>query len=400
LFYSKFNSINILKNFLLIISLVLFCTVLIYEPRSVTKNDALIHCEITNILTFNNLDPYLEENIEKVYPKIFPVEIEKIGSNYLPLVIKSFKLLCHPYINWVENYKYFLAIVPIIFLFFNFKNSSTSIVLLLTGFNGLYQAFRSGNISIVAQLILVLFFISLFRKKFVLSSLLFTFLVYIKVTLLPIYIVLLIAIKNEEVKKFIKFSILTLFSLIYITYLLEGEIFKTWINYYNIFSSSETVNSFNVINDIFGNYYDTPSVPNLLFYLYQSNLLIFFPALFLVLIFCMLLLNNLRKRNVPIEQIFIDIFILYFLLNPYLRTYHLIEMAILLAFYMKDRNSKSIIVIFLFCVIPQITLLEIGTEMLGNGYTLLVSLYPPLVFSIYIFIDKLKNKKINHTISK
>ena len=157
MFYSKFNSINILKNFLLIISLVLFCTVLIYEPRSVTKNDALIHCGITNILTFNNLDPYLEENIEKVYPKIFPVEIEKIGTNYLPLVIKSFKLLCHPYINWVENYKYFLAIVPIIFLFFNFKNSSTSIVLLLTGFNGLYQAFRSGNISIVAQLILVLF---------------------------------------------------------------------------------------------------------------------------------------------------------------------------------------------------------------------------------------------------
>ena len=400
MFYSKFNSINILKNFLLIISLVLFCVVLINEPRSVTKNDALIHCEITNILTFNNLDPYLEENIEKVYPKIFPVEIEKIGTNYLPLVIKSFKLLCHPYINWVENYKYFLAIVPITFLFFNFKNSSASIALLLTGFNGFYQAFRSGNISIVAQLILMLFFISLFRKKFVLSSLLFSLLVYIKVTMLPIYIVLLIAIKNEEINKFIKFSIPTLFTLIYITYLLEGEIFKTWINYYNIFSSFETVNSFNVINDIFGNYYDTPSVPNLLFYLYQSNLLIFFSALFLVLIFCMLLLNNLRKRNVPIEQIFIDIFILYFLLNPYLRTYHLFELAILLAFYIKDRNGKSIIVIFLFCVIPQITLLEIGTEMLRSSYTLLVSLYPPLVFSIYIFIDKLKNKKINHTISK
>ena len=75
-------------------------------------------------------------------------------------------------------------------------------------------------------------------------------------------------------------------------------------------------------------------------------------------------------------------------------------MAILLAFYMKDRNSKSIIVIFLFCVIPQITLLEIGTEMLGNGYTLLVSLYPPLVCSSYIFTDYLKNKKINLTISK
>ena len=55
-------------------------------------------------------------------------------------------------------------------------------------------------------------------------------------------------ILQMKIKKFIKFSILTLFSLIYITYLLEGEIFKTWINYYNIFSSSENINNFNVLN--------------------------------------------------------------------------------------------------------------------------------------------------------
>lgn len=275
-------------------------------------------------------------------------------------------------------------------MFFNFKNSGVSIALLLTGFNGFYQALRSGNISIVSQLILILFFISLFRKKIILSAVLLSFLVYIKITILPIYILLLFAIKNKEVKKFIKFSIPTMLSLIYLTYLLEGEIFKTWIKYYNIFSSSETINSFSVINDIFGNYYDTPSVPNLIFYLYQSNLFIFLIVLFLVLIFCGLLLSNLRKNNLPIEQIFMDVFILYFLLNPYLRTYHLIEIAILLAFYMKYKNSKAVIVIIFFCIIPQITMLEIGTDIFGSGYTLLVSLYPPLMFLVYIFFDKLK----------
>ena len=51
-----------------------------------------------------------EENIEKIYPTNFPVKIEKIGTNYLPLVLKSFELFCHPYINWIENYKYFLIV--------------------------------------------------------------------------------------------------------------------------------------------------------------------------------------------------------------------------------------------------------------------------------------------------
>ncbi|NCV17312.1 MAG: hypothetical protein EBW42_00625 [Rhodobacterales bacterium] len=79
---------------------------MINEPRSITKNDAQIHCNITNIMTFNDLNPYLEKNIKKVYPDNFPVQIEKIGTNYLPLVVESLKIFCHPYVNWIDNYKY------------------------------------------------------------------------------------------------------------------------------------------------------------------------------------------------------------------------------------------------------------------------------------------------------
>ena len=142
----------------------LFIVIVANQPRSVTKNDAMIHCNITNIMSFNDMDPYLEENIKKVYPENFPVQIEKIGTNYLPLVIKSLKLFCHPYINWIENYRYFLAMIPTLFILFNFKNNKnnlTGFALVLMGFNGLYQALRSGNISIIAQLILLVFFISL-----------------------------------------------------------------------------------------------------------------------------------------------------------------------------------------------------------------------------------------------
>ena len=143
----------------------LFLVIIINQPRSITKNDALIHCNITNIISFNNMDPYLVENIEKVYPNNFPIDVDKIGTNYLPLVVKSLQIFCHPYINWIENYKYFLAMIPILFIVFNYKNNLTGFVLVLTGFNGLYQALRSGNISIIAQIILLVFFISLFKKK-------------------------------------------------------------------------------------------------------------------------------------------------------------------------------------------------------------------------------------------
>ena len=362
----------------------LFLVIIINQPRSITKNDALVHCNITNIISFNNMDPYLVENIEKVYPNNFPIEVEKIGTNYLPLVVKSLKIFCHPYINWIENYKYFLAMIPILFIVFNYKNNLTGFVLVLTGFNGLYQALRSGNISIIAQIILLVFFISLFKKKIPISSFLFSLLVYIKITVLPIYIFLLFARKNQEIKKFIIYSFSFLTFLVFLTFLIEEEIFRSWIKYYNIFSKSETINNFNVINDIFGNYYDTPSVPNLLFYLYNSNLLLFFLISLSVLLIMFSTIKNISKNDTNTLDVFMNTFILYFLLNPYIRTYHLIEVAIFIAFYIQNRKVNSNFLFLFICLIPQITILEIGYEMIESYSTLLISLYPPIfVFNIY-----------------
>ena len=375
----------------------LFLVIIINQPRSITKNDALVHCNITNIISFNNMDPYLVENIEKVYPNNFPIEVEKIGTNYLPLVVKSLKIFCHPYINWIENYKYFLAMIPILFIVFNYKNNLTGFVLVLTGFNGLYQALRSGNISIIAQIILLVFFISLFKKKIPISSFLFSLLVYIKITVLPIYIFLLFARKNQEIKKFIIYSFSFLTFLVFLTFLIEEEIFRTWIKYYNIFSQSETINNFNVTNDIFGNYYDTPSVPNLLFYLYNSNLFLFFLISLSVLLIMFSTIKNISKNDANTLDIFMNTFILYFLLNPYIRTYHLIEVAIFVAFYIQNRKVSSNFLFLFICLIPQITILEIGYEMIESYSTLLISLYPPILYLIFIIIDKLKVENNTNT---
>ena len=375
----------------------LFLVIIINQPRSITKNDALVHCNITNIISFNNMDPYLVENIEKVYPNNFPIEVEKIGTNYLPLVVKSLKIFCHPYINWIENYKYFLAMIPILFIVFNYKNNLTGFVLVLTGFNGLYQALRSGNISIIAQIILLVFFISLFKKKIPISAFLFSLLVYIKITVLPIYIFLLFARKNQEIKKFIIYSFSFLTFLVFLTFLIEEEIFRTWIKYYNIFSKSETINNFNVINDIFGNYYDTPSVPNLLFYLYNSNLLLFFLISLSVLLIMFSTIKNISKNDTNTLDVFMNTFILYFLLNPYIRTYHLIEVAIFVAFYIQNRKVSSNFLFLFICLIPQITILEIGYEMIESYSTLLISLYPPIMYLIFIIIDKLKVENNTNT---
>ena len=374
----------------------LFIVIVANQPRSVTKNDAMIHCNITNIMSFNDMDPYLEENIKKVYPENFPVQIEKIGTNYLPLVIKSLKLFCHPYINWIENYRYFLAMIPTLFILFNFKNNKnnlTGFALVLMGFNGLYQALRSGNISIIAQLILLVFFISLLKKKTVVSSLLFSLVAYIKITILPIYVFLLFARKNKEVKKFLIYSSSFLIFLLLLTYLLEKEVFVTWIKYYNIFSNSENINNFNVLNDTFGNYYDTPSVPNLLFYLYNTNLILFFLVSSSVLLIMFLTIREISNNKEDALDIFMNTFVLYFLINPYIRTYHLIEIAIFLAFYIKNKNVKWHFLIIFFCLIPQITLLEIGFEIIEKYSTVLISLYPPILLLLFILTEKINNNK-------
>ena len=238
--------------------------------------------------------------------------------------------------------------IPILFIVFNYKNNLTGFVLVLTGFNGLYQALRSGNISIIAQIILLVFFISLFKKKIPISSFLFSLLVYIKITVLPIYIFLLFARKNQEIKKFIIYSFSFLTFLVFLTFLIEEEIFRTWIKYYNIFSQSETINNFNVTNDIFGNYYDTPSVPNLLFYLYNSNLFLFFLISLSVLLIMFSTIKNISKNDANTLDIFMNTFILYFLLNPYIRTYHLIEVAIFCRILYSKQKSKFEFFIFVY----------------------------------------------------
>jgi len=351
-------------------------------------------------MSLNELNPYFEENIKQVYPENFPVQIEKIGTNYLPLVINSLKILCHPFVDWVENYIYFLIFIPFIFFATQYRNGFVGILIILTGFNGFYQSLRSGNFSIIAQIILVLFFITLFKRKLIISSLLFSILAYIKITILPIYLILLFAIKNKLVKKFINLSFIFFTGLILITYVIEEELLRTWLEYYTFFSNSENINSFNVLNDTFGNYYDTPSIPNLLFYLFNFNLILFFVT-FLIIVFTLIsIFKSLRSNNLQIEEILMNSFIIYFLFNPYIRTYHLIEFAIFLSFYLIYKNQTPGMSIIFYCLIPQLTILEIGPEILSNAYILLVSLYPPIVFLIFTAKEKLEIKKYNFSIRK
>ena len=384
-----------LKNIVAVASIFLFIFVIIEQPRSVTKNDALIHCEVTNIMMFNNLNPYLEENINKVVPENFIVSSNKIGTNYLPLVIKSFQIFCHPYLDWIENYKYFLSCIPLFLLiFWNKKSTPANFVILLTGFNGFYQALRSGNISIVSHLLLILFFISIFHKYYKVASVLFAMLIYIKLTLLPMLLLLVFGLKNKKIKEFVINSSLIFFAMISITYFLEKELLNTWIQYFNIFSNPDNINSFSVFDDIFGNYYDTPSVPNLLHYLFELNVLIFIIIFSLLIVFIFSTLNDFLKCTLNVEQIITNSFLVYLILNPYFRTYHLIEIAIFLCFYFYKQAHNEFILIFLVSIIPQLTLL--GFIKFNNVIfeEIFISLYGPLVLLIIAINYYLRNKRI------
>ena len=131
-------------------------------------------------------------------------------------------------------------------------------------------------------------------------------------------------------------------------------------------------------------------MPNLLFHLYNSNLLLFFLTSLSVLLIMFSTIKNISKNNGNTLDVFMNTFILYFLLNPYIRTYHLIEIAIFVAFYIQNKKVSSNFLILFFCLIPQITMLEIGYEMIESYSTLLISLYPPIFYLIFIIIDKLK----------
>ncbi len=388
-----------LKIIITVASIFLLIFVLIDQPRSVTKNDALIHCEVTNIMIFNNLNPYLEENIEKVVSESFIVSSNKIGTNYLPLFIKSFQIFCHPYLNWVENYKYFLSCIPLLLLIcWNKKSTTTNYVILLTGFNGFYQALRSGNISIISQLLLILFFISIFQQKYKLASVLFAMLIYIKLTLLPMILILIFGTKNKNIRELVIKTSLLFLVLILITYFLEKELLDTWIKYFNIFSNTNNINSYSVFDDIFGNYYDTPSVPNLLHYLLQLNVLLFIIVFSVLMIFVLFVLRSFLKNSTNVVQVIIDSFLVYLILNPYLRTYHLIEIAIFLCFYFYKKNHNEFILILLVSIIPQLTLL--GIIKINNVVfnEIFISLYGPLVLVMIAGSYYLQNKRIKKDI--
>jgi hypothetical protein len=384
-----------LKYILTLTSIFLFVLIILNQPRSITKNDALIHCEITNMMIFNNLNPYLEENIEKVIPDDFIVSSNKIGTNYLPLVVKSFKIFCHPYVDWVENYKYFLSCIPLLLIiFWNKRFKLANFILLLTGFNGFYQALRSGNISIVSQLLLILFFIQIFKKHYKLASVLFAMLIYIKLTLLPMLILLIFGIKNKKIKEFVTYSALILLFIVAITFVTERELFNTWIQYFNVFSNSENINSFSVFDDIFGNYYDTPSVPNLLHYLLELNLLIFVFFSSLLIFFIFSILKNFLKYPRNEERIILDSFLIYLILNPYFRTYHLIEISIFLCFYFYKQSHNEALLIFLVSIIPQLTLLRFIKVDNVVFEEIFISLYAPLIVVLIAINNYLKNKGI------
>ena len=207
-------------------------------------------------------------------------------------------------------------------------------------------------------------------------------------------LLLVFGLKNKKIKELVINSSLIFLAMISITYFVEKELFNTWIHYFNIFSNSDKINSFSVLDDIFGNYYDTPSVPNLLHYLFELNVLIFIIIFSLLIIFIFSTLNDFLKYPLNVEQTITSSFLVYLVLNPYFRTYHLIEIAIFLCFYFYKQSHNEFILILFVSIVPQLTLL--GFIKFNNIIfeQIFISLYAPLVLVFIAISYYLQNKRI------
>ena len=212
-------------------------------------------------------------------------------------------------------------------------------------------------------------------------------------------LILIFEQKNKNIRELVIKTSLLFLVLILITYFLEKELLDTWIKYFNIFSNTNNINSYSVFDDIFGNYYDTPSVPNLLHYLLQLNVLLFIIVFSVLIIFVLYVLRSFLKNSTNVEQVIIDSFLVYLILNPYLRTYHLIEIAIFLCFYFYKKNHNEFFLILLVSIIPQLTLL--GIIKINNVVfnEIFISLYAPLVLVMIAGSYYLQNKRIKKDIN-
>jgi len=385
-----------MKNTLNIIILITIAASTLYisylQPQTITSNDAIIHCEIMAPTIRNDLNPYIHKNL--VQSDIRDNKRDSVSNtpfNHIPTLNSLLLILCNETaLNWLNLYPYFLLFTFSLVILFITKISNQPIhysVLFISIGNGVYQSIRSGNLSSFAFLFLVLSCYSIWRRKYFLGGILYSIYCLYRMTPLIVILLLLFLINNTEVKKFLKgflsiFVPAILFSTISQTLLLRDWVLRVLIpeRIANNFNESLSEGRQVLGSGILGDYFDIPSVFNLIHYVNKFSSVLSF-LIFIFFAYSSYKLFMSQDKTLFGLETFVVLNILHIVITPYFRSYHIIELSFLITIWLISNKKEFPTEYWLFPL-----LLYVGTYIKSiEGDTFFVIVFNDLSAPLLLF---------------
>jgi len=380
------------------------------QPQVITSNDAVIHCEIMAPTIRNNLNPYVHENL--VQSDIREEKKDNLSNtpfNHIPTLNTLLLILCNETeANWFNLYPYFLVFTFSFVIIFISKISTQplhySLFFISIG-NGVYQSIRSGNLSSFAFLFLVLSCYLVWKEKYLGGGILYSIYCLYRITPLVVILLLLFFVSNKKARDFLKgfaymFIPAILYSVLFQTVLLRDWFFRVLIpeSISNRFNESLSEGRQVLGDNILGDYFDIPSVLNLIHYLNRISLaLAILLSIFFIFSFSKLFLS-LNKVEFGIDAL-LALNILHLAITPYFRSYHMIELSFIITIWLIRNRDEFPMEYWVFPLS-----LYLGTYIKSlNGDTLYVLLFndlsAPLLllffFSQLLYQDIKKKSRID-----
>ena len=385
-----------MKKVLNIIILVTIAASTLYtsyvQPQTITSNDAIIHCEIMAPTIRNELNPYIHENLVKSDLRVEKKDsISNTPFNHIPTLNSLLLILCNEtQINWLNLYPYFLLLTFSLVIVLISKTSDQPLhysVLFLSIGNGMYQSIRSGNLSSFAFLFLVLSCYLVFKEKYFVGGIFYSIYCLYRITPFIIIIFVLFFITNPRAKKFLLgiFSVFVtsiLFSGLFQTVLLRDWVLRVLLpeSISNRFNESLSAGRQVLGNNIFGDYFDIPSVMNFVHFINKSSLALAIGFSLFFIYSSYKLFLSIDKSDFNLETLII-LNILHLIITPYFRSYHIIELSFIITMWLTITRKEFPIEYWVFPIS-----LYIGTYIkFLEGDTFYVILFNDLSAPLLLF---------------
>ncbi len=359
-----------LSSLMLFIAALLLVITFTLQPQRITGNDATIHCDVQYETIKQDENPYIYENWQKykIQDTTYLIRMQGVGFNNPPIFTNLFEFICsNEQVNWKLTYPY-IAVFSVIFsiIALTIINMSDSIfknsLILITLFNGFYQSIRSGNISIFAVFLIVCTALLIHYERPIAAGALFG--VYAIFRMTPLFILPIYFFFGNKyfVRKFTLGAGLSVASSFIYSLIFQFEYLIYWIvrvvlpesfeKYFNV----EEITGLRIASNIYNDTFDFPTIWNIFNELSINQRLI--PVL--AFIFFFVVMYKLRSIDINNQLLaFCISYLVYYVVTPYNRPYHLLEVSFILIVFLSLGNINKLgVVTFASVIYPGFILLK------------------------------------------